>query len=981
MTCNHTIWSRLVDRDYTVQLQVTDRPTRLLDLIRDPDVEAPSLVFLVGNRRKDIGLQQLGIKTTNERGQRDHGDIHMFLASTAELATPQPVFVAESDISIDMNSQSYPTPSQCHEVTEQILPSNFSSRSGSSAVDYMYHRLIFPFADVICLFVDDLGGAADVAQRIAYWLTQGEPSQSQFMPHLVLVAEDEMEASILEEIKGHLRSKTNVDLYSRFEKISLVYLTTWRRLRHGRNYCLRQWDSFKKVLAASIGSRRRTRAHDQTLYSAIHFVQFLNYASTKFNQQSEPFDFVKASRSLIPVATDIHSHFANFLHKVRSMEALKRFAIPTIASSLILDQYPPNMHSFSPTAVFNTLYRQTCLSVSREAVLSENGSSHFVLPSGFAALIETNLTKQFENYQLSGMPSREFHKKQLAYGRDHWVSMKSDITCFSCLMRRPMYSLPCGHSICHICVKIFGQQNSDSFQLETCLLCHQDTIGFQIRVKPDTASVRVLSVDGGGTRARMPLAFLQEIQDYVGLPYPVQHNFDVIFGTSSGAISVCGLCINGWPLEDCIASSEALAKIVFKPRDVSQLPLSWLRPVNNFWQLVLSLALDSRYSSKRLENTLQKLFGSKRSIMDHSAASKRGQFVGMPITTGDGRTYIVTNYNGVGQRTDGLDYDILEPKEGISRIPLWQFYFKPQYIHNIGYIQDGGLTHNNPAAIAIQEAATLFPLTPKTSLVVSLSTGSSKKRKLQPTVASNLLKYFFVARLLQLLLTQNESEQEWKKVLKHQKIGDDGQFFRFNAEFDGKEPSLDNVIDLASMDRIARESIHKSPEVIRLAHCIRAELFCFELDQGPRLVNGVYECIGYLICRLPQGSPGFKALMDRLDDESATFRIGSRCLSSDIESQSIITDSVYWRKMIKFEVSGRRTSFSITLREGPLGDIHISGSPFTIDWLINAQRLDAVFGSSDHRVTNISVPNITSKQHKRKTSCDERTKFKKRRLQ
>lgn len=233
-----------------------------------------------------------------------------------------------------------------------------------------------------------------------------------------------------------------------------------------------------------------------------------------------------------------------------------------------------------------------------------------------------------------------------------------------------MYSFPCEHSICQTCVRIFGRQRGDTFQLSDCLLCQQDTMGFEIRVKPDTATVRVLSIDGGGTRACMPLAFLQEIQDNVGLPYPVQHNFDIIFGTSSGkqfdvstrsklkmfagAISVCGLCINGWPLEDCIASSEALAKVVFKPRDVSQLPLAWIRPVHNFWQLLLSLVLDSRYPSKRLETTLQKLFGSKRSIMDHSVASKMGQFVGMPITTGDGRTYIVTNYNGVGQRSDGL---------------------------------------------------------------------------------------------------------------------------------------------------------------------------------------------------------------------------------------------------------------------------------------------------------------------------------------
>lgn len=254
--------------------------------------------------------------------------------------------------------------------------------------------------------------------------------------------------------------------------------------------------------------------------------------------------------------------------------------------------------------------------------------------------------------------------------------------------------------------------------------------------------------------------------------------------------------------------------------------------------------------------------------------------------------------------------------------------------------------------------------------MVSLSTGSSKQSKIQPSIAVTLLKYFFIARLLQLLLTQNESEQEWKKALQHQKIGENGNFFRFNVEFDKKEPSLDNVEDLAYLGQIAKESIHKSPELIRLAHCIRAELFFFELSQKPRLLNGVYDCTGYLICRLPQDTPGFKALMDRLDEESATFQIGSRCLSGDINSQFIAGDSVYWRKIIKFQVSGKKSLFSITLREGPLGGIPISGSPFTIDWLISAQRLNAVFGSSDHRSISVAANNSIENPRKRKSSHD-----------
>jgi hypothetical protein len=241
---------------------------------------------------------------------------------------------------------------------------------------------------------------------------------------------------------------------------------------------------------------------------------------------------------------------------------------------------------------------------------------------------------------------------------------------------------------------------------------------------------------------------------------------------------------------------------------------------------------------------------------------------------------------------------------------------------------------------------------------------------MQASFAVNLLKYFFIARLLQLLLTQNESEQEWKRALQHQKIGENGNFFRFNVEFDKKEPSLDNIEDLAYLGQIARESIHNSPELIRLAHCIRAELFFFELSQKPRLLNGVYDCTGYLICRLPQGTPGFTALMDRLDEESATFKMGSRCLSGDMGSNTTTGDGVYWRRMIKFQVSGRRTLFSVTLTEGPLGDIPISGSPFTIDWLVRAQRLDAVFGSSDHRPISVTAFDSIANPRKRKLLCD-----------
>lgn len=88
--------------------------------------------------------------------------------------------------------------------------------------------------------------------------------------------------------------------------------------------------------------------------------------------------------------------------------------------------------------------------------------------------------------------------------------------------------------------------------------------GVEIATKPPTASVRVPSTDGGGTRGRGPLEFLQALQDRLHLPYLVQRNFDVIYGTSSGAIIVAVFFALKWDIQECTQHFEMFAQ---GPRD------------------------------------------------------------------------------------------------------------------------------------------------------------------------------------------------------------------------------------------------------------------------------------------------------------------------------------------------------------------------------------------------------------------------------
>lgn len=68
-------------------------------------------------------------------------------------------------------------------------------------------------------------------------------------------------------------------------------------------------------------------------------------------------------------------------------------------------------------------------------------------------------------------------------------------------------------------------------------------------------------------------------------------------------------------------------------------------------ELVLSLAIGSKYSAQPLETILQDVYGSRRSIMNADALSGMGAMLGVTLTTVQGtNTLVATSYNGVGQR-------------------------------------------------------------------------------------------------------------------------------------------------------------------------------------------------------------------------------------------------------------------------------------------------------------------------------------------
>lgn len=159
-----------------------------------------------------------------------------------------------------------------------------------------------------------------------------------------------------------------------------------------------------------------------------------------------------------------------------------------------------------------------------------------ILPSIFIRLLEAEFSKQVEAFAgLPNVSSSERHQQNISAFKQHWSAIYSDQTCLMCLMERPQYGLPCGHIICENCVRRHGDESDIwTFEIHQCFLCGAETSGITVKVIPPTATVRLLSIDGGGVRGIIPLVFLQALEEKMGLPYPIQGHFHLIIGSSSG---------------------------------------------------------------------------------------------------------------------------------------------------------------------------------------------------------------------------------------------------------------------------------------------------------------------------------------------------------------------------------------------------------------------------------------------------------------
>lgn len=174
-------------------------------------------------------------------------------------------------------------------------------------------------------------------------------------------------------------------------------------------------------------------------------------------------------------------------------------------------------------------------------------------------------------------------------------------------------------------------------------------------------------------------------------------------------------------------------------------------------------------------------------------------------------------------------------------------------------------------------------------------------------------------------------------------LHDNPRYYRWDVQFMGKEPRLDNVSSIEKLKQCVKPNISTTPSVGFVARHAIASLFYFELEEEPSRYDGQEAFTGLIRCAISKEDLAFRPLLSRLRDKSAVFYVGNDVLP--IKEDYCVTSEGFLTK-VQFRASGQ---FSVLIQELDGDRYHISGSPFTVEGLAQAQRFSSPFGRSDHR--------------------------------
>ncbi|KAI1100934.1 hypothetical protein F4804DRAFT_348064 [Jackrogersella minutella] len=472
----------------------------------------------------------------------------------------------------------------------------------------------------------------------------------------------------------------------------------------------------------------------------------------------------------------------------------------------------------------------------------------------------------------------------------------SHSACFSCLRGLPECVLPCGHILCLACVRTYGHSSSKTrIELRRCPLHVREIMvdpPWVITTKPLHAGVRVLCLDSGGIDGIVELKVLQAIERVLGPKLPIRNFFDLIVGTSAGAVIALGLGVKGWSVNKTTREFKALYKEAFTPRKMIGIPLLGT---------LSSTYYGSVYKMKPLEAALRKGFTNRSLFGGIRIRNEMPMKIAVTSTNAlKSKAVVLSNYNRPDPPSQSIPYEFVRPGEPSKEMKIWEVarattaaipYFKPfQKAETKDQYIDSSPHNACPIWVAHEEMKLIWSDVADSppDIMLSIGTGEYVRDRHTPregrssfsiTDASSVISTASTKPIERIFTRftgqehKNDISQMCKQTWDKFKAGkftsglsgeweDNRRYLRISPELDIPVPKFDDIHRIDEIEREAEEALQQNRiEIKEVVHQLIASTFYFEKDLGPlKQTSSGYTCKGSIFCRFRKSSDEMKGL-------------------------------------------------------------------------------------------------------------------------
>ena len=311
-------WLDVVATDVGHVIQESPCLRYLVDELPNSAEQQPQLWAFLGSARKNEFLQRIFTQNTFTRA--DTGTVRL-RGDVASIATNSPIFFADGD---PWNASLVSDSSLAKEGSNYNV--DWNAETASDIIHGLYSRVLFIFADIVCVFLDDIPNGADFAGLFAKNNAGSLPLSAR--PHLLVV-----------DKPGSERSHSAVNSAQLSEAFSAVSVLTPVQSAHDSAY-----DSLKSMLETHSQQMRKPRQCVFGQLSGGQLTTFLGSAISHLARTREhTYDFVMASRALDERPTDMGCNLNEAYRKCVDVGLHERESARFVASALIMDHYRPGV--------------------------------------------------------------------------------------------------------------------------------------------------------------------------------------------------------------------------------------------------------------------------------------------------------------------------------------------------------------------------------------------------------------------------------------------------------------------------------------------------------------------------------------------------------------------------------------------------------------------------------------------------------------